>query len=131
MATENTSGQASKQPTLGKTIRRARQQYSISLGQLAAAIGRDPSYLSKIEKDAYKQPSPDVLYQIAMELGLEYKHLLLLSRQRIPEDLPPMATYLAKKYGLDEAAAMKLAAQFREILSDHYATKAKEVKEGD
>ncbi|MFL6072789.1 MAG: helix-turn-helix domain-containing protein [Mycobacteriales bacterium] len=104
--------------TLGRYIRENRERRGMSLRGLAKAIDNDPKYLSRIERDHYKRPNANVLHRIADVLDLSYADLLLLTGQEPPEDLPSLAVYLSRKYGLDDATAGKLARQFKQILSE-------------
>ncbi|GAA2734111.1 helix-turn-helix transcriptional regulator [Actinocorallia aurantiaca] len=131
MEEENSSKEHTEKPSLGQTIRRARLGFNISLRQLAKVIGKDPSYLRRIELDEYKRPNPDVLLLISRELGLDYNHLMNLTEHRVPSHLPSLTDYLAKNYSLDAVAAAKLAKQFKTTLSEYYASKIEELRTDD
>lgn len=52
----------------------------------AATEGITNGYLSQIEGGHVKQPSPNVLYQLAELYGLDYRDLLLRARHRVPTE---------------------------------------------
>lgn len=57
--------------TLGPLIRSTRERRGIRATDLAHAIGKDPSYLSKLERDLLKEiPPPDVIVALSKELSL-------------------------------------------------------------
>jgi transcriptional regulator with XRE-family HTH domain len=110
----------SPQPlTLGTYIRHVREQKGLSLRQLAKLLGRNPGYVKRIEADFYKRPGLDVLQDIAKALGVEFERLVALTGHQLPEDLPALADYLARKYDVDTATARTLADQFTDILKQH------------
>ena len=54
-----------------KGLREAKQatDSTFSLRQVAARIGVEPSYLSKLERDPTRAPSEDIIHALARELG--------------------------------------------------------------
>ena len=52
----------------------------------ARAAGISPAYLSKLESDAVKRPSPHVLHQLSEALGLPYAQLMRLCGYQVPAD---------------------------------------------
>jgi transcriptional regulator with XRE-family HTH domain len=56
----------------------------LSAVDAARAAGISPAYLSRLENDAVKRPSPHVLHQLSEALGLPYAELMRLSGYRVP-----------------------------------------------
>ncbi len=52
--------------------------------ETARAAGISAAYLSKLENDAVKRPSPHVLLQLSEALSLPYADLMRLSGYRVP-----------------------------------------------
>ena len=46
--------------------------------------GSPPAYLSKLENDAVRRPSPDVLHRLSEALGVPYAELMLLVGHPVP-----------------------------------------------
>ena len=77
--------------TFAEYIRQTRetilqQDRSFSLRQVAARIGVEPAYLSKIERGVFPPPSEDVIVKLAAVLG-EDKDLLLGLAGKLSTDL--------------------------------------------
>ena len=70
--------------TIGATLRQARTIRSLSAMDAARAAGISTAYLSKLENDAVKRPSPIVLHQLSEALGIPYTGLMRMSGYRIP-----------------------------------------------
>jgi transcriptional regulator with XRE-family HTH domain len=63
--------------TLGPLVRMTRERKGIRAADLAYHIGKDPSYLSRLERDLLKDlPTPDVLVALARELDIPETRLL-------------------------------------------------------
>ncbi len=71
-------------PTLGGRLRRARRKRSLAEVATAAAIST--TYLQKLEAGAVRQPSPNVLHQLAQALGVEYADLMRLAGYVVPTE---------------------------------------------
>ena len=56
----------------------------LSAGVAARAAGISAAYLSKLENDAVKRPSPQVLHQLSQALAVPYAELMRLSGYRVP-----------------------------------------------
>jgi transcriptional regulator with XRE-family HTH domain len=100
--------------TLGAYMRTAREQAGLSRGQLAAAIGVDPSYIARIESGERAKPAADVLQRIADALGIDSGDLLAFLGVR--PNLPEPQVYFQAKYGMsaEEAKVItRLVEQFR------------------
>jgi transcriptional regulator with XRE-family HTH domain len=78
-------------PSIGGVLRRARQVRKLSAVDVARAADISPAYLSKLENDAVKRPSPHVLHQLGRVLAVPYAELLRLSGHPVPDesDTPP------------------------------------------
>jgi transcriptional regulator with XRE-family HTH domain len=71
-------------PSLGTVLRQARQVRELSAVDAARAAGISPAYLSKLEKDVVKRPSPHVLHQLSEALAVPYAELMRLNGYRVP-----------------------------------------------
>jgi transcriptional regulator with XRE-family HTH domain len=72
--------------SFGAVLRRAREVRELSAGDAARAAGISAAYLSKLESDAVKRPSPHVLLQLSDALSIPYADLMRLSGYRVPGD---------------------------------------------
>lgn len=73
-------------PSIGTTLRQAREVRELSSVDAARAAGISAAYLSRLENDAVKKPSPHVLHQLSEALGVPYADLMRLSGYRLPGD---------------------------------------------
>jgi transcriptional regulator with XRE-family HTH domain len=73
-------------PTLGVVLRRARDVRALTAVDAARAASISGAYLSKLENDAVKRPSPPVLLQLSEALGLPYADLMRLAGYHVPGD---------------------------------------------
>jgi transcriptional regulator with XRE-family HTH domain len=73
-------------PSIGAILKQARQVRGLSGAQAARAAGISPAYLSKLENDAVKKPSPPVLLQLSEALAMPYGDLMRLAGYRVPGD---------------------------------------------
>jgi HTH-type transcriptional regulator, competence development regulator len=77
-------------PAIGRFLKRTRQVRSLSATEVARTAGISAAYLSKLENDAVKKPSPPVLHQLSTALSVPYAELMRLSGYPIPgEDQAP------------------------------------------
>jgi transcriptional regulator with XRE-family HTH domain len=72
-------------PTLGAVLRTAREIRGLSGADAARAANISAAYLSKLESDAVKKPSPPVLHRLSEALAIPYVDLMRLSGYRVPE----------------------------------------------
>lgn len=81
----------------GDTLKQARDVRGLSVVDVARAASISPAYLSKLENDVVKKPSPHVLHQLSEALGVPYAELMRLSGYRLPDepDKQPMRTVSA------------------------------------
>jgi HTH-type transcriptional regulator, competence development regulator len=71
-------------PSLGTSLKQAREVRAMSVSDAARAAGISAAYLSKLESDAVKKPSPLVLHQLSDALAVPYADLMRLSGYRVP-----------------------------------------------
>jgi transcriptional regulator with XRE-family HTH domain len=71
-------------PSIGAVLRQSREIRQLSAGDAARAAGISPAYLSRLENDAVKKPSPHVLHQLSEALAVPYSELMRLSGYRVP-----------------------------------------------
>ena len=81
-------------PAIGSLLKRTRKVRALSATDVARLAGISTAYLSKLENDAVKKPSPPVLAQLSEALAVPYAELMRLSGYRVPGDTeaPPPAT---------------------------------------
>ena len=81
-------------PSIGSVLRQAREVRELSAVEAARAAGISAAYLSKLENDAVKKPSPPVLLQLSEALGVAYADLMKLSGYHVPgaSKASPVAT---------------------------------------
>jgi transcriptional regulator with XRE-family HTH domain len=70
--------------SLGAVLRQAREVRTLSAVDTARAAGISAAYLSKLENDAVKKPSPPVLHQLSEALAVPYTELMRLSGYPVP-----------------------------------------------
>ena len=71
-------------PSFGAVLRQAREVRELSSVETARAAGISAAYLSKLENDAVKKPSPLVLHQLSEALTIPYAELMRLNGYRVP-----------------------------------------------
>lgn len=70
--------------TIGTVLRQARAVRGLSSIETARGADISPAYLSKLENDAVKRPSPRVLHRLAEVLGVPYAELMVLVGYQVP-----------------------------------------------
>ncbi len=70
--------------TIGAVLKLAREVRALSAVEAARAAGISAAYLSKLENDAVKKPSPPVLHRLSEALAVPYGELMLLSGYAVP-----------------------------------------------
>ena len=70
--------------SIGVVLKQAREVRALPVGEAARAAGISAAYLSKLENDAVKKPSPPVLLQLSEALAVPYEDLMRLSGYRVP-----------------------------------------------
>ena len=78
--------------SLGATLKQAREVRELSAVDAARAAGISAAYLSKLENDAVKKPSPHVLHQLSEALAVPYAELMRLSGYRVPGEVEGLAS---------------------------------------
>jgi transcriptional regulator with XRE-family HTH domain len=78
--------------SFGAVLKLAREVRELSTGDAARAAGISAAYLSRLESDAVKRPSPPVLHQLSEALAVPYAELMRLSGYRVPGDDETSAT---------------------------------------
>jgi transcriptional regulator with XRE-family HTH domain len=70
--------------SMGGTLKQARAVRQLTVVDAARAASISPAYLSRLEGDAVKKPSPHVLHQLSEALGVPYTELMRLSGYHLP-----------------------------------------------
>jgi transcriptional regulator with XRE-family HTH domain len=71
--------------TLGSFLKRARKIKALSLRDVERATTISNGYLSLIESDKVKTPSPNFLYQLGNLYDVSYSELMRLAGYAVPE----------------------------------------------
>ena len=71
--------------TLGSALKEARLRARMSLRDVEKATGISNGYLSQLESDHVKQPSPHHLYRLAEVYGRDYAELMEAAGYAVPE----------------------------------------------
>jgi len=79
-------------PSFGAVLRQAREVRELSAIETARAARISPAYLSRLESDAVKRPSPHVLHQLSEALAVPYAELMRLNGYRVPGEADLKAT---------------------------------------
>ncbi len=77
--------------SFGAVLKQAREVRELSAIDAARSAGISPAYLSKLENDSVKKPSPHVLHQLSEALAIPYAELMRLSGYRVPGGDEPAA----------------------------------------
>ena len=72
--------------SFGAVLRQAREVRELSAVDAARSAGISTAYLSKLENDYVKTPSPHVLHQLSEALTVPYAELMRLNGYRVPGD---------------------------------------------
>ncbi len=70
--------------SVGVVLRQAREVRARSAIETARSAGISPAYLSKLENDAVKRPSPGVLHRLSKVLDVPYADLMALVGHPVP-----------------------------------------------
>ncbi|HEY4767683.1 MAG TPA: helix-turn-helix transcriptional regulator [Candidatus Limnocylindria bacterium] len=68
----------------GTLLRHARTVRGLSVVDAARAAAISPAYLSRLENNPVKKPSPHVLHQLSQALSVPYPELMRLSDYLMP-----------------------------------------------
>lgn len=71
-------------PTLGETLKKARSDKGWSLRDVEARTNISNGYLSQLECDSVKQPSPHHLHALSNLYGVAYADLMALAGYHVP-----------------------------------------------
>ena len=112
----------------GDHIRQSRQAIregdkAYSLRQVAARVGIEPAYLSKIERGVFQPPSEEVIVKLAVILG-EDKDVLLAMAGKLSSDLQQIVMQRPKLFA-------DLLRQMREVPDHAIIRVVREVKDGN
>jgi HTH-type transcriptional regulator, competence development regulator len=77
--------------TFGERLRQLRRDRQMNQRTLAARVGIDFTYLSKLENGRLDPPSAETIVKLAQALGANPDELLLLAH-KVPQDLIPVIT---------------------------------------
>ena len=72
--------------TIGNVLRQAREVRELTAVDAARAAGISGAYLSKLENDSVKRPSPHILHQLSEALDIPYSELMRLTGYVVPGD---------------------------------------------
>ena len=75
--------------TLGEFLKRARNEKGMSLRDVERSSRISNGYLSLLESDSVKNPSPNFLYQLAELYGVSYAELMSLAGYVVPRPADP------------------------------------------
>lgn len=70
--------------SIGTALKQAREVRMLSAVEVARGAGISPAYLSKLENDAVKKPSPLVLHRLSEALAVPYAGLMRLTGYLVP-----------------------------------------------
>jgi transcriptional regulator with XRE-family HTH domain len=70
--------------SFGSVLRQAREVRRLSAVETARTAGISSAYLNKLENNAVKKPSPQVLHQLAVVLAVPYAELMGLVGYQVP-----------------------------------------------
>jgi transcriptional regulator with XRE-family HTH domain len=70
--------------SLGAALKRARELRGLSAVDAARTANISGAYLSKLEADAVKKPSPHVLHSLSQALAVPYAELMRLCGYQVP-----------------------------------------------
>ena len=102
--------------SLGTVLRQAREVRELTAVDAARAAGISAAYLSKLEGNAVKRPSPQVLHRLSQALDLAYADLMRLSGYHVPgpDEIAPVESVSAALFA-------DLTADEREELVEYLA----------
>jgi transcriptional regulator with XRE-family HTH domain len=71
---------------MGAMLRRARAVRGLSVVDAARAAAISPAYLSRLEGNGVRKPSPNVLNQLSGALGVPYAELMRMTGYRLANE---------------------------------------------
>ena len=75
--------------SFGSILKQAREVRELTAGDAARAACISAAYLSRLENDAVKKPSPHVLHALSVALTVPYADLMRLSGYQVPGEVDP------------------------------------------
>jgi transcriptional regulator with XRE-family HTH domain len=121
--------QHGREPTLGETLRAAREEAGLSKLQLEAMSGVGRMNISRLEADWYQEPSPDDLVRLARALELNATDLFLIAGLPIPDEAVSLDIMLRKGYGVSDADVPDLKRQIEDLIAQHTPDKRRKDNE--
>ncbi|MBV9864205.1 MAG: helix-turn-helix transcriptional regulator [Abitibacteriaceae bacterium] len=107
--------------SFGQRLRQLRLENQINQRDLAAKVGIDFTYLSKIENERMPPPAADTIVKIARALKASTDELLLLAH-KVPRDIQPVITrspalpaFLRSISDLSEAELQELSSYAQKV----------------
>lgn len=90
-----------KARSLGEFIKASREAKGLSLRAVEQATGISNSYLSQLESDKIKQPTPITLHKLSKVYGVPYSALMTLAGYPVPgsDDIASSKAGLAARVG--------------------------------
>jgi transcriptional regulator with XRE-family HTH domain len=105
-------------PTLGTRLRELRNARRLTQRELAARVGADYTYISKLENDRTERPpSEGLICNLAEHLGVAADELLLLA-QRVPSDVEASIIRRPDHVELLRSAEKLTPEEYREFMRD-------------
>lgn len=103
--------------SLGTDLRTAREARKLSIREVEKKSGISNSYLSQLENDRVKEPSPNILYKLSKVYGIPYIDLMKKAGYIIPKDSKKRVDGVALSVieGLDEDEIEKVKSYIRFI----------------
>lgn len=111
-------------PTVGETLKQARERLGLSLRNLEAITGISRPTLNRLELDQVESPNPAHLQTLADALELNSSDLFALVGYRPDTTLPSLTPYLRAKYRLPPDAIAEAHEAVRRILERYDQTPA-------
>ena len=96
--------------TFGQTLKEIRRSKGVTQRQLAAAVGVDFSYISKVENDRMPPPAADTIVKICEALGVAPDELLAMTGKMPTPVKETISENPAAQQFLREAQTMTLTA---------------------
>lgn len=105
-------------PTLGETLKKARSAKGLSLRDVEARTKISNGYLSQLESDGVKQPSPHHLHALSKLYGAAYGDLMALAGYHVPAR-PSSRGLRQRPAGLAFAGAEDLSEEERRRVEEY------------
>lgn len=103
--------------SLGSDLRMARETKKMSIREVEKKTGISNSYLSQLENDKVKEPSPNILYALSKAYGIPYIDLMKKVGYLVPKESQKSVDGIALSVieGLDEEEIEKVKSYIRFI----------------